>query len=60
MTTEKEIKEQYNDFLNEQYPLEGIDCNCFSTLLEQGDSVAYDQGFMSYCDMQEIDYDDLV
>jgi len=52
---EDELKEQYNEVLDEMYPLEGIACNPFSILLEKGDLVAYNEGFNNYCDAIERD-----
>jgi len=52
MMSKKEVYQAYNDMLNELYPLDGIACNCFSTLLECGDPIAYDCGFTDWCDLQ--------
>ena len=48
--TEQEASEQYNDMLNERYPLEGCACNAFAVLLEAGDPIAYNCGFSDWCD----------
>jgi hypothetical protein len=56
--TEHEAYQQYNDMLDEMYPLEGIACNPFSTLLREGDPVAYDCGFADYCDTYGIELED--
>lgn len=53
--TEQEAYEQYDDMLNELYPLEGYACNAFSILLANGDPIAYNCGFSDYCDSQEIE-----
>lgn len=50
--TKSEVYQAYNDMLNELYPLEGINCNKFSTLLERGDPIAYECGFTDWCDLQ--------
>lgn len=54
--TEEEAKQQYNNMLDELYPLEGIACNPFCILLQKGDPIAYEQGFLDYWD--SIDYTD--
>lgn len=56
--TKHEALQQYNDFLDELYPLDEINCNSFSTLLEAGDVIAYDVGFYDYCDSGGIEFDD--
>ncbi len=56
--TETEAYDQYNDMLNELYPLEGIACNAFSTLLYEGDRIAYNCGFSDWCDSMDIEVDD--
>jgi len=38
-------EEEYADYLNDQYPLAGINCNAFSILLKEGDPIAYSIGF---------------
>jgi len=57
LTKSKSYK-QYNDMLNELYPLDGITCNCFSTLLERGDPIAYECGFTDWCNSQDIEIED--
>jgi len=51
--TEKEAYEEYDEMLNERFPLEEINCNPFSTLpfsilLAKRDPIAYDIGFTGY------------
>lgn len=53
--TEREAYKQYDDMLNELYPLDGIACNPFSILLAEGDPVAYECGFADYCDNHDIE-----
>ena len=53
--TEEELKEQYDEMLDKMYPLESIACNRFSTLLREGDEIAYNEGFNNYCDSIERD-----
>jgi len=53
--TEQEAYSEYDDMLNELYPLDGVACNPFSTLLKEGDPTAYDCGFADYCDAYEIE-----
>lgn len=50
--TEQEAYEQYDDILNELYPLAGFACNPFSILLREGDNTAYEIGFADYCNNQ--------
>ena len=56
--TEKDAYAQYDDMLDELYPLNGIGCNCFSTLLEAGDPIAYGCGFDDWCDSMGIEIAD--
>lgn len=56
--SEKEAYTQYDDMLNELYPLKGIACNAFSTLLLRGDPTAYECGFSEWCERQEIEIED--
>ena len=56
--TEKEAYAEYDDMLNEMSPLDGIACNCFSTLLLEGDPTAYECGFSDFCDGQEIEVEE--
>jgi len=57
--TEQEAYEQYDEMLNELYPLDGIHCNPFSTLLKAGDQIGYHEGFLNWCDSQGINTDEL-
>jgi len=56
--TEYEAQQAYDDMLNEMFPLDGICCNSFATLLLEGDPTAYHCGFTDYCDAQEIELED--
>lgn len=47
--------DEYDEMLNEMFPLEGIYCNPFSLLLKEGDPVAYEQGYLNWAD--SIGYD---
>ena len=57
--TEEQAYESYNDMLDELQPLDGIACNSFSQLLQEGDPIAYNCGFSDYCDSldEEIEED---
>jgi hypothetical protein len=56
--TENSANEQYDDMLNEMYPLEGCSCNSFATLLLAGDSIAYWCGFSDWCDSVDYEIED--
>jgi hypothetical protein len=56
--TEFEAYKQYDEMLDELYPLEGIACNAFSTLLLCGDPIAYECGFSDWCDAEGIELED--
>ena len=45
-----DYQKEYNEWLDELYPLEGIACNCFSTLLEAVDPIAYNCGYDDFLD----------
>jgi hypothetical protein len=59
MKTEREVRQDYDNWLNELYPLKGINCNPFSILLKEGDPIAYEEGFSDYCDANDIDENEL-
>ncbi|MHA1146459.1 MAG: hypothetical protein ACTSRW_17105 [Candidatus Helarchaeota archaeon] len=53
--SEDDAYSQYDDMLNEAYPLDGIACNAFSILLLEGDPTAYECGFVDYCNSMEFE-----
>ena len=56
--TDEQAHKEYDAYLNELAPLEGINCNPFSTLLLMGDSIAYHCGFDDFLSMEEIELTD--
>ena len=56
--SENDATEQYDDMLNEMFPLDGIACNCFSVLLEAGDPTAYNCGFTDWLDAGGLELED--
>lgn len=56
--SKREAYEQYNEDLDEMFPLEGIHCNPFSTLLARGDPTAYDCGFGDWLSMSELEIEE--
>lgn len=53
--TRHEAQQAYDDMLNEMFPLDGIACNSFATLLLEGDPTAYHCGFDDYYDTNDIE-----
>ena len=53
--SEEEAYTQYDNMLNELYPLDGIACNPFSVLLATGDNCAYELGFIDFVDAENIE-----
>jgi|SaaInlStandDraft_2_1057019.scaffolds.fasta_scaffold861494_1 hypothetical protein len=50
-------QKEYDDRLNENFPIEGFDCNPFSLLLKAGDPVAYNEGYNNFIDANNL-YDE--
>ncbi len=43
----------WNAYLDETYPLEGLNCCPLSLLLKRGDPVAYQVGYQEFCEANE-------
>ena len=50
-------QKEYNEWLDELHPLEGIACNSFSTLLEAGDPIAYNCGYDDFLEATDREED---
>ena len=56
--TKAEVQEAYNEWLDELEPLDNINCNSFSVLLQEGDPIAYRCGFYDFCAAEGIEIED--